>query len=98
MEREAIKEYSVNPKAESLLNACLTVLLVLGWITALAAIGVSVYYAMEMEEYYIIGAGVLGAAVILFIFYCAWATYKLFINMSRNLFNINENLKNRSLQ
>lgn len=97
MERESVKEYSVNPKAESLLNFCLTIHLILGWIIALAAIGVSVYFAMDREEYIIIGAGVLGAIVILFLFYIVWATYKLFINISRNLFNINENLKNRSL-
>lgn len=94
MELEPIKEYSVNPRAESLLNACLNVLLVFGWIIAIAGLGVSIYYAVEMEEYYFIAAGVFGAAVILFLFYCMWATYKLFINMSRNLFNINERLKN----
>ena len=97
MELEPVKEYTVNPKAESLLNVCLTVLLVLGWIVAIAAIAVSVYYAIENEAYIFIGAGILGAAIILFLFYYIWATYKLFINMSRNLFNINEQLKNRKV-
>lgn len=97
MELNPIKEYSVNPKAESLLNVCLTILLVLGWIVAIAAIAAAVFYAVEEEEYIYIGAGILGAAIILFFFYCVWATYKLFINMSRNLFNINEQLKNRGL-
>lgn len=97
MELGPVKYYSVNPKAESLLNACLTILLVLGWIVAVAAVAVAVFFAIEEELYILIGAGVLGAALILFSFYCTWATYKLFINISRNLFNINEQLKNRGL-
>ena len=58
MELNPIKEYSVNPKAESLLNVCLTILLVLGWIVAIAAIAAAVFYAVEEEEYIYIGAGI----------------------------------------
>lgn len=97
MDNKLIKEYPVNPNAESLLNACLNIMLAFGWILALAGLGISIFYAVEMEQYYFIAIGVFGAAFILFCFYCMWATYKLFINMSRNLFNINERLKYRDI-
>ena len=93
MGKEPIKEYSVNSAAEGLLNVFLTIHVIIGWIFAIAALAVSIYFAQEMVMPALIIVGAVAALLILFIFYFGWAMYKLFINISRNLFNINERIK-----
>lgn len=85
--------YEVNPFAETLLDTVLKIVLVIGWTLAVGSIVVSIFLAAEMEQYFIILLGVLGAAIILLTYYSVWAINKVIINMSRSLYNINERLK-----
>lgn len=87
-------KYEVNPFAETFLDTVLKIYMVFGWILAIGSIAVSIFLAAEMESYYIILLGVLAAALFLLTYYFIWAINKVVINMSRSLYNINENLKN----
>ena len=86
------KNYSVNPKAESILDGIATTVLIIGWLIAIAGafVGIMAAYEEEVVGYAVLG--VLGGALILLIFYVIWARLKVIVNMSRNLFNIHEAL------
>lgn len=90
---ETSKKYSVNPKAEGILNGIASTVLVIGWVLAICCAIIGIAMAYEEEAYYAI-IGVLGGAFILLIFYVIWARLKVLINMSRNLYNIHEELQN----
>ena len=93
--------YEVNPFAEKYLNFFLTIHLIIGWVLAIISVvsgivlGTSSY--SEFSPFYIF-AGIFVGIIILFSTYSLWAVNKVVINMSRNLFNINERLKNRANQ
>lgn len=93
--------YEVNPFAEKYLNFFLTIHLIVGWVLAIISVvsgivlGCSSYG--EFTLLYIF-AGIIAGIIILFSTYSLWAVNKVVINMSRNLFNINERLKNRAHQ
>ena len=93
--------YEVNPFAEKYLNFFLTIHLIIGWVLAIISVvsgivlGCSSYG--EFTLLYIF-AGIIAGIIILFSTYSLWAVNKVVINMSRNLFNINERLKNRAHQ
>ena len=93
--------YEVNPFAEKYLNFFLTIHLIIGWVLAIIIVvsgivlGTSSYSEFSLL---FIFAGILAGILILYSTYSLWAVNKVVINMSRNLFNINERLKNRANQ
>lgn len=90
--RKRGRYYEVNPFAEALLDTMLKITLAVGWTMAIATIVASIFIAIDMDAYYIIFLGILAAAFLLLLYYSSWAIYKVIINISRNLFNINERL------
>ena len=93
--------YEVNPFAEKYLDFFLTIHLIIGWVLAIISVvsgivlGTSSYSEFSLL---FIFAGILAGILILYSTYSLWAVNKVVINMSRNLFNINERLKNRANQ
>ena len=93
--------YEVNPFAEKYLNFFLTIHLIIGWVLAIISVvsgivlGTSSYSEFSLL---FIFAGIIAGILILYSTYSLWAVNKVVINMSRNLFNINERLKNRANQ
>ena len=93
--------YEVNPFAEKYLNFFLTIHLIIGWVLAIFSVvsgivlGCSSYGKFSLLYIF---AGIIAGIIILFSTYSLWAVNKVVINMSRNLFNINERLKNRAHQ
>lgn len=85
--------FEVNPFAESLLDTMLKILLGIGWALAIATLIVFFIIALDMGQSYMAILGLLSAAVILIGYYAIWALNKVIINISRTLYNINENLK-----
>lgn len=99
IKKEYIKDaYSVNSSAEAIINFLATVLLVLGMIISITAIIGGIAYLDSdsgmMDSSYGIG-GIVGGIILLLIFLVQWAWFKLMVNISRNLFNINELLKRK---
>ena len=90
--------YEVNPFAEKYLNFFLTIHLIIGWVLAIISVvcgivlGTSSYSEFSLL---FIFAGIIAGILILYSTYSLWAVNKVVINMSRNLFNINERLKNK---
>lgn len=88
--------HSTNSNAETIINIMATILLICGIIGGLAIIitGIesssSYYYGKETAIVSIIG----GIAIIV-VSIIQWAFIKIFINISRNLFNINDFLRER---
>ena len=93
--------YEVNPFAEKYLNFFLTIHLIIGWVLAIFSVvsgivlGCSSYGKFSLLYIF---AGIIAGIIILFSTYSLWAVNKVVINMSRNLFNINERIKNRTHQ
>ena len=94
---ETNKKYSVNPKAEGILDGIATTVLIIGWVIAIIGAIVGIALAIEDEVAVYALLGVLGGALVLLIFYVIWARLKVLINMSRNLFNIHEELQNNKM-
>ena len=94
--------YEVNPFAEKYLNFFLTIHLIIGWVLAIFSVvsGIVLGCSSSYSEFslLIIFAGILAGILILYSTYSLWAVNKVVINMSRNLFNINERLKNGAHQ
>lgn len=88
-----MKKYSVNPNAEVVLNGVATTILVIGWILAIAGIAVGIVAATDEGEFVYALAGILGGGFILLMFYIIWAELKVIINISRSLYNINDELE-----
>ena len=90
--------YEVNPFAEKYLNFFLTIHLIIGWVLAIFSVvsgivlGCSSYGKFSLLYIF---AGIIAGIIILFSTYSLWAVNKVVINMSRNLFNINERIKNK---
>ena len=94
--------YEVNPFAEKYLNFFLTIHLIIGWVLAIFSVvsGIVLGCSSSYSEFslLIIFAGIIAGILILYSTYSLWAVNKVVINMSRNLFNINERLKNGAHQ
>lgn len=91
--------YEVNPFAEKYLNFFLTIHLIIGWVLAIFSVvsGIVLGCSSSYSEFSLlfIFAGIFAGIIILFSTYSLWAVNKVVINMSRNLFNINERIKNK---
>ena len=91
--------YEVNPFAEKYLNFFLTIHLIIGWVLAIFSVvsGIVLGCSSSYSEFslLIIFAGIIAGILILYSTYSLWAVNKVVINMSRNLFNINERIKNK---
>lgn len=91
--------YEVNPFAEKYLNFFLTIHLIIGWVLAIFSVvsGIVLGCSSSYSEFSLlfIFAGIFAGILILYSTYSLWAVNKVVINMSRNLFNINERLKNK---
>ena len=91
--------YEVNPFAEKYLNFFLTIHLIIGWVLAIFSVvsGIVLGCSSSYSEFSLlfIFAGIFAGILILYSTYSLWAVNKVVINMSRNLFNINERIKNK---
>lgn len=92
---ELPKQYPVNPLAENILDTLLKINLIFGWVLAIGGFIAVCIISISEEAYPAILLGILGGAIILFITYVIWARVKVSINISRNLFNINEKIKDK---
>lgn len=93
--------YEVNPFAEKYLNFFLTIHLIIGWVLAIISVVCGIVFGCSSYSEFsllFIFAGIFAGILILYSTYSLWAVNKVVINMSRNLFNINERLKNREHQ
>ncbi len=91
--RDSIKEYPVNPLAESIMDTILKISVFVGWIFAILAVVIGIFWSIETSTVYWAFIGIIAGAIILILYYSAWALNKVIVNISRNLFNINEQLK-----
>lgn len=86
-------EYSVNPNAERVANGVagfiLAFSIIVGVFCLIFGIGTAIEYDELPEGIPFIGAGL----IIILIGIIAWASIKLFVNISRNLYNINDSIK-----
>ena len=88
-EIEKISKYAVNPAAESTVNTVASILLIIGIIGAL--VGFVGGLGMFSDDETAAGWGFLGGGVIVFLVgLLEWAFLKVFVNISRNLYNIND--------
>ena len=88
-----MKKYSVNPNAENVLNGVAATILVIGWIFAVVGIIAGIAAAIDQGEWFYALAGFLGGGLILLMFYIVWAELKVIINISRSLYNIQDELE-----
>lgn len=87
----AVSKYSVNPAAENTVNVVAVVLLVIGIIGA--AVGLIGGLVMFAEDEAGTGWAFFGIGLALFLTgLLEWAFLKVFVNISRNLYNINDAL------
>lgn len=90
-EIDKISKYAVNPKAENTINIVATLLLICGIIAAIVffILGIIDFTWDDVEEGFISwGIGVASFLV----GWLEWAALKVFVNISRNLYNINDTL------
>lgn len=85
--RNAKDLFEVNPRAESIADSVAGIILVLGWIVGIVIILFSIFAVVEDGETMYIFLSFAGIVYIL-LSYILWAFVKMFVNMSRNLFNI----------
>lgn len=90
--------YDVNPFAEKFMDIFLKIHLILGWLFAIFSVVGGIVlginnYSGDGPVFIIVGIFV--GVTILLSFYSTWAVIKVVINMSRNLYNINERLKHK---
>lgn len=76
--------YSTNPYAESIINVCALVILILGLLAGIVLIVGSINSGRGLAITTLAGFGVIVIALI------QWAFLKVLCNISRNLFNIND--------
>ena len=86
--------YDVNPAAESIISTLATVILVVG------CIGGFIIFVMCLAMVNNLGAGMIfaglfGGGLFALIFVLQWAILRVVVNISRNLFNINDQLKKK---
>lgn len=87
------KNESVNAMAEDVLNTVTTIVLWVGIISAVIMFFAGVMVMADYEEALGIGL-IVGSILVLVISLIQWAFSKTFINISRNLFNLNYKLEN----
>lgn len=94
---ETKKNYLVNPDAEKTLNTVAIIIHVLGYVFLAAGIGIGTWLGMSLDEdefaYIYLILGIIGGLLISFIFDILWASLKVFVNISRSLYNINNDLE-----
>jgi hypothetical protein len=84
-------EQSVDPSAERFLDIVNTTLKIIGIVIVCIGVIISLAMVDEMGEESLLG--VLGCLFMLIGVLISWAIIKVFINISRNLFNISNRLK-----
>ena len=89
--------YEVNPVAENILNKFNQAVFAISvFVAIVGAIACIVAATAEFESAYL--WGILGAAVLALSAALFWATGKVLINISRNLYNINDALRSGGVQ
>ena len=91
--KSSIDDSTVNRKAESFLNTVLIVLKVFSWVVAIGFVLTSIINIVIKGHFAITLGGIIGAGLILLYYYLIWAVFKVFLNMSNNLFGIREDLR-----
>ena len=96
--KEKKKEPKVNPMAETILDFVSQFWIAIGWIISISLLIVGFILGFELcdEEWYgvLIGLvfGTLAGGLSLITYYFLWATVKIVINISNNLYRIDEKL------
>jgi hypothetical protein len=95
--QQKISTYSVNPIAESVVNILATILFIIGFIISFVSIvGGIILLTDDVWSYPAYGIGLIVGGIVWFIIsIIQWAWFKIIVNISRNLFNINEQLKHK---
>lgn len=91
--RNSYSSHSTNAAAETIINVLATLLLIAGIIGGIVIIGAGVN---SLGSYW--GGGefeIIAGVIVIIVSIIQWAFMKIFINVSRNLFNINEFLRDR---
>ncbi len=83
--------YKVNSGAETVLNVLNTVLFVLFTLLSIAMVGIGIAQQGDGNPYGI--AVIVGGVVVFLSGLVSWAALKVVINISRNLFNINDAIR-----
>lgn len=87
------KNHEVNPVAEGVANGVAGFLFYACIIIATVFLGYGIYTCSNIAAQ--AGLPLIGAAVAIFIVgLISWATIKLFVNISRNLYNIDDSIRN----
>ena len=84
-------EQSVDPSAERFLDIVNTTLKIIGIVIVCIGVMISLAMVGDIGEESLLG--VLGSIFMLIAVLISWAIIKVFINISRNLFNISNHLK-----
>ena len=88
-----VKNHEVNPVAEGVADGVAGFLLAICIIIATLFLGYGIYTCSNIAVQ--AGLPLIGAAVAIFISgLISWATIKLFVNISRNLYNIDDSIRN----
>lgn len=92
------QQFEVNPNAEKILNSIATAFIVVSWIIGIILIIVGIIVASEGSSFEMPAAiaGIVFGVIQILIGYIAWASLKVVVNISRNLYNINSNLSKKS--
>lgn len=89
-------KYAVNPLAEKILDRILNVWLIVGWVVSIVSVVLlSAYLSEEAFDSLFLSflVGLIAGAVNLLVVYFIWALGKLYVNISQNLFILNEKIK-----
>lgn len=90
-----ISEYKVNPTAEKIVNTIANVILVVGIIAGIILlwVGITLKREYNLDAYEIYGIIILITIIVIIASLVQWAFLKVYINISRNLYNVNAILK-----
>ena len=83
--------FEVNPRAENIADRVAGIILVLGWIIGIILVLLGIFAAGDGEIVSLFIS--LGGVIYILLSYVIWAFIKMLVNMSRNLFNIKDILK-----
>jgi len=87
--------YKVNSGAETVLNVLNTILFVVFILLSIAMVGIGIAQYGDGTPY---GIAVIAGGVVVFLSsLISWAVVKVVINISRNLFNINDALRSQKV-
>ncbi len=91
-ETESVEKYAVSPAAESIVNTLANIPRVVGIVAGVVGCCLWIYLLFDYETA-AAWAALVGGIVVLLNGLILWAFLKVFVNISRSLYNINDALK-----